>query len=343
MICIHTYVPNFGVGEVSKSLLYQMTLSTILAKQFFKKMVLYTTNEIKDIVKEVGIPYDDIITEPFDGYSGGTFSIPKMITYSLQNEPFIHIDIDMFLYDLRKKIDEYDVIYAFKDFPYGTNGDYETHKGMYETYFKGTFEMRDNIPMDFKPYIDFINIPNMSIFGGNDYETISKSSKYCLSLYYDNKEHFDSNYYHACVIEQLFMSSAIDMIGGLKERNYVYESSKNFGVTMESKSLTDASYPVTLQFFNNKIQINGENDLYNYSTYNFNCPVHLCGYKNLDVLLFIIKETIVQRFNGIKYVDKIEKLVKHEWNYDKITRRYYYSMRDKYEIWFKREAHKKTL
>jgi len=135
-----------------------MTLSTILAKQFFKKMVLYTTNEIKDIVKEVGIPYDEIITEPFDGYSGGTFSIPKMITYSLQNEPFIHIDIDMFLYDLRKKIDEYDVIYAFKDFPYGTNGDYETHKGMYETYFKGTFEMRDNIPMDFKPYIDFTTV-----------------------------------------------------------------------------------------------------------------------------------------------------------------------------------------
>ena len=340
---IHTYAPNYGVGGVSREILYQMTLSTILAKQFFNKMVLYTTNEIKKIVTEVGIPYDEIITEPFVDYSGGTFSVPKLITYSLQNEPFVHIDIDMFIYDLRKRVDEYDVIYAFKDVPYREGANFDVHEGMYKTYFKGTFEITKNIPNNFKPYIDFYNIPNMSIFGGNDYKLISDAAKYCLSLYYDNKEHFDTNYYHACIIEQLFMSSTIDMLSGKKERNYVYESSKNFGILMDTNSLTDASYPVTLQFFNNKIHINGENDLYNYSTYNFNCPIHLCGHKNLDVLLFIIRETITQRFNGAKYVDKIEKLVKQENNYDSITRRYYYSMRDKYETWFKKEAAKKML
>jgi hypothetical protein len=344
MIGIHTYVPNGGKGGINRVLLYQMTLSTLLAKQFFDKMVLYTTEEIKEMVVKVGVPYDDIITEPFKGYSGGTFSIPKLITYSLQNEPFVHIDIDMFLYDLRKNIKQEDVIYSFKDIPNGYDGDFEVSKGMYLTYFKGTFDISEKIPKKLKKHIDFSNIPNMSIFGGKNYNLISDAAKYCISIYNNNKEHFDSDYYYACIIEQLFMSATIDMLSKKgKVRNYVYDSTNNFGVSMNTESLTNAKYPVRLQFFNNKIVINSENDLYSYANHDFNCPIHLCGHKNLDILLFIIKETIIQKHHGMDYVSKIEKYINGENTFDDITRRYYFFLKIKYDDWHRREAIKKII
>jgi hypothetical protein len=353
MIGIHTYVPSHNIEtKFNRNLVYNMLLSTHLAKFSFDKVVLYTTKEIEKIVRKIGVPYDEIITEPFDGFKCKTFSIPKMVTYSLQTEPFAHLDLDTFIYALPKKIDKEPVFYASSDIPLKKENNFKTNMSMYNTYLKGTFEIEDKLPDEFKKHIDFFDIPNMCIFGGNDYETIKKASEYCLKIYEENKEHFDSNYYYACVIEQLFISTAIKMINKeneivdedvVKEEEetfYLFSQQQNLSIDHETSDLVNITYPFTISFNNKKKIINNETELYTLANYDFNWIIHLCGNKSLDAVLFIVRETIIQRFNGFNSIQKMNDIFGQISEVENISSRYYKFLKGNINIW---ENTRKTI
>ena len=61
------------------------------------KKYIFTNNKIKKSVDEIGIPYDVINTQLLNNATFETFSIPKMMVYANQVEPYVHIDLDTFI------------------------------------------------------------------------------------------------------------------------------------------------------------------------------------------------------------------------------------------------------
>jgi hypothetical protein len=170
--------------------------------------------EVGDIVKKIGLPYDEINTDVLKDVNVKTFSVPKLVVYSQQTEPYIHIDLDTFIF---KKIFFNDFENIYSTFAEGS-GDIlnfeRTNTSFYTTYIKRSFEIQNKLPEEFLKYVKFNNVPNMSVFGGHNFELIKESSKYCLQLYQNHTDFFDSNYYNACIIEQLFIPAAMRMIKG---------------------------------------------------------------------------------------------------------------------------------
>lgn len=338
MKSIHTYVNLVENATIDKKNLYHMLLSTLLSNVFFKETTLYCTKKIKEIVEYVGIPYKEIITEPFDNYDSGTFSIPKLITYSLQQEPFIHIDLDSHFYHIdNDKLKELDIFYSYPDMVMGEKSQFEDIEKIHNTYLKGIYTISDKIPKELKDNILLTEIPNFCVFGGKNYKLISDASLYCLDFYRENKEFFDSDYYNACIIEQLLVPSAIRMLSDDKEHNYtyLYEIEDKFMINMESKSFTGLEYPYEIQMNQRHKVIRNENELYSLANYDFNKMIHFNGYKQMEIVMFIVREMITHRFNGYKYINRINEIYPEIYEFEKIGYRYYTQLNEKINNWGK--------
>lgn len=337
MIAIHTYAPCNENDNIDKQLVYNMLLSALLANVFFDGIKLYTTKKVKEIVEYIGIPYSEIITEPFDDYNYKTFSIPKLITFSQQTEPFIHLDLDTHIYNIdQKKLNDIDIFYSYPDMPVG-NGTYVEMEKLHKTYLTNLYKIGDRLSPDFKKNITLFDIPNFCVFGGTDFKLIKDSVDYCLEIYKSNMEHFDSNYYNACIIEQLLIPSAIRYLGGKKdvEYTYLFNVEDKFIVENETDEFVTPTYPFTMNFNRKHRVIRNEKDLYNMVNYDFNEIIHLNGYKNMEQILFLTKEMIVQRFKGFEYIIKINELFPEKNEFDNISKRYYSTLKNNLNDWEK--------
>lgn len=336
MKSIHTYVNLNENSTIDKKNVYHMLLSTLLSNVFFGETTLYTTKKIKEVVEYIGIPYKEIITEPFEGFNHGTFSIPKLITYSLQKEPFIHIDLDSHFYHIDKnKLSEIDIFYSYPDMIMGTSSNFDDIEKLHNTYLKGIYSISDRIPTELKKNIILTDIPNFCLFGGKNHELISKSSQYCLDFYLENKDFFDSNYYNACIIEQLLIPSVIRMFSNVEEYEYtyLYNVEDKFMVNMDGKSYIGMEYPYELTVNNRHKLIRNEKELYSFANYDFNDMIHFNGYKQMELVMFIVKEMITHRFDGVEYINKINELYPETFEFEKISTRYYNQLKEKLNGW----------
>ncbi len=78
-------------------------LSSVLLNKYYNDVELYTNKKIFDLFSDLGMPYTNIIcldeSEFLRELNPKMWAFSKIYTYSLQREPFIHIDGDFFLYD----------------------------------------------------------------------------------------------------------------------------------------------------------------------------------------------------------------------------------------------------
>ena len=335
MRAIHTYIPSRDGFKFDKKLVYNMVYSAACAKDMYGEIVLYTNEEIANTVRKIGIPYDEIITNKFaKDYNNKTFSIPKMIVYASQTEPFIHLDLDTFLYKKYVILEDVRVFYATPDNSLKQGLSHlKNSMNLHETYLKGVYNLKKQLPEEFTNYINFLDIPNMNIFGGYDHELIKESAIYALKLYEENKEHYDSEYNFACVVEQLYISTAVKMLyGSYYENHYLYEESFRIKYGEQSKE-DDLCYPINLNFNKIKKIITDEYHLYQFVNYDFNSSVHLCGNKYDPILQFIIKESAIEKYNCFDQFKKINKLFPEELECDRISQRYYKRLRMNSDLW----------
>lgn len=292
MKIVHTFIPSNH--DITEEMLDMMLLSVLLVKQYYNNVVLYTNDEICEIVKNYKIPYTEINTEVLNGVNVKTFSIPKLMVYSVQNEPYIHIDLDTFIFD---KIDFHNRYTTYSTFMEGMDvisnfnapTFYNALKGFYKTYIKNSYFISDKLDNEFVRNISYNQIPNMSVFGGHKHELIKESSRYCLKIYNDNIDFFDSDYYNACVIEQLFIPSAMRMISGENQHiTFLFKGNPN--IFNFSNEFLEYPYNVNsngdIMYFNDKVDLMSKID------YNFNGFLHLNGYKSTNGISELIKEKI---------------------------------------------------
>lgn len=320
MKIIHTYIP-VTLEKIDKTVATQMTLSALLAKKHYGKVVLYTNKETANIVRRIGIPYDEIIADKLDSYKGNSYTIPKMIIYAEQGEPFIHIDIDTFLFNHVDVKDDEHVYFTYRE---GLTNELQYNKfhyNFYKKYIKSSFELLSKLDKKFTKYVTFEDIYNTCFFGGYQHELISEASKYCLDIYNKNSQFIDSDYYNGVMIEQMMIPAAIKIL----KKDYMFEPIFNDTIpnTFTSFSKSNYIYPFKIESGTDLIFINNETELFNRALYNFNGFLHLNGYKGFNELIFIIVQKLLFEFEeGFSYIKSINKIFGKD-GVDELSDRYH--------------------
>lgn len=80
---------------------YSQALSCLTFKQFYKDVELYTDANGKELlVDKLKIPYSkvNLTLDKINSYNPKLWALGKVVTYAEQNEPFLHADSDVFIW-----------------------------------------------------------------------------------------------------------------------------------------------------------------------------------------------------------------------------------------------------
>jgi hypothetical protein len=158
-------------------------LSAMLALKNYGNITLITTKKGLDLLS--GIPYTNIelFEEDVDKTFKDTWSISKMYAYkqiAKKNEPFLHIDYDVFLFKrLPDWFEKSNICYQHIE---------ESKHISYYYKFDTFFEFCKNTYLSDKS-LRFAY--NLGVFGGNDIESINFYLNEAFKLYFD-KENLES-------------------------------------------------------------------------------------------------------------------------------------------------------
>lgn len=308
MRIVHTYYQING--HIDQSTISMMSLSALLAKKNYGNIHLYCDDSTAKLVKEIGIPYDTIDTDVLKDFNGKTFSIPKLLTFAAQTEPYIHIDFDTFIFD-RIDFEKYEgrTIYAHKDYSSQTGVGYISLFGFYKTYLNTLFEARDILGKEILENIDVTHIPNMCIFGSYNHKLVAKACKEIIHIYEKNKEFWDQKFYNACVLEQLLIPTVMKKIDSdymADGYNYFYLKDRNiFDIDEENYDNLDI---VKFSMGENGFEYKKSEKTLKLDGRKIDGWVHLNGYKVYDIFDKMTEYLIIKEFkDGSVYMDKIYK------------------------------------
>jgi hypothetical protein len=288
MKIIHTYRPIYG-NSIPNEILNMMELSTLLAKKHYGNIFLYTTSEIVEYVKNRNIPYDYIDFKILDELANKSYTLPKIKVYSVQTEPYIHIDYDAFIFD---KISFNNQTKSYATHPEGLSIIRNTPHpyffnaldGFINTYITESKELISKLDKELQEKISYDVIPNFSVFGGYNYKLIAEASKYCLDIYNKNYQLIDNYWWNNVVLEQLLIPSVMKMITGNDDLfTYLFDYVPNsFHLTNET------DFPISIKSNGDYITFENETDMYNKIDYNFNGFMHLHGEKLFPIIQKIL-------------------------------------------------------
>jgi hypothetical protein len=209
--------------------------SHLLIKKYFKRVILYCDEFTKSYLEGI-CEFDEYVILKFDNElvfnSSNFYAIPKLYTYTQQNEPYIHIDHDLFIYDptiLKPIISKEFIVGRFEFnmsfFNVNLLNIYETLYSNNLTYFKETNLIDWRIIKDF--YLD--KIINSSIFGGNNYKDITLTYKLILDLFEKNHSILDKRPFCSLFLEQFLFFPVLNQV---TDKKYLQENSfkSDFGV-----------------------------------------------------------------------------------------------------------------
>ncbi|KWW27685.1 MAG: Uncharacterized protein AUK64_2073 [bacterium P201] len=163
-----------------------MALSCLLLKRHFKEVTLYCNHRVKNvIIDKLKIPYDNIIEVPdfMEEYKEcNLWALPKIYTYSLQHEPFLHVDCDWFMFEkLSDSILEADV--------FGQNIEYDDqmyNRHVLEKLISNGCVLPSLVIDEYKQE-KILRVVNAGILGGNDIPIIQKYVGVIFDFINDNK------------------------------------------------------------------------------------------------------------------------------------------------------------
>lgn len=167
-------IDNFGWAD-SQYHLMSWALSCLSLRENYDEVVIYTDSGGHKIFSELlGLPYTDIIVQ-YDNLAclDAHWAYPKLLTYSLQDKSFIHVDGDVYLARrLRSEIEAGALIAQNKEI--GT----AYYKGMMDSILSNGLIIPDYLAKELDK--DSISSYNAGVLGGNDIEFIQR---YCRSAF----------------------------------------------------------------------------------------------------------------------------------------------------------------
>ena len=160
-------------------------LSCLQLKKYYKSVTLYANKHAANfLINELKLPYDNVIYFP-ESYRlphKELWALPKLWTYSMQDEPFLHIDGDVFLFSkINKDILNNDIV--GQNIEIATDYYTKTQKEIEEHF---SF-IPQSVKLDFNSKIP-IRAINAGILGGKDIQLFKDYTKEAFN-YIDKNLH----------------------------------------------------------------------------------------------------------------------------------------------------------
>lgn len=195
-------------GWLCRSLSYMsIALSCLQLKKFYKNVVLFTDKNGKYVLIDVlKLPYDEVIVklDDINEYDEDLWAIGKLYTYSLQDEPFLHVDNDVFIWEpFEQKLFDYPLIVQ----------NLEKQSPFYENLSK---EIKGNFPFiieDMNEYLENTGVVqgysgiNAGIIGGNDvcfFKEYTKKAFEFINLNYKKLNKINVGWFNIIYEQSLF-------------------------------------------------------------------------------------------------------------------------------------------
>jgi len=203
MRIIQSFVPTSYQTDFEAYLrMTEVSVESIL--KYHDEVILYTTPEVAELVKERGIGYTDINVELFKEVENiplSNYAIPKILCYLAQNKPFIHLDYDVVL--LSRLITPKDFLIGYYDFDLVNRETKPTDLNTLSDYYlKDLVQIHEHLPPEVQNTVDLRFLPNFSIFGVNNLNLNKTIFKSILTFYHNNIESFKQLNHAPSMVEQ---------------------------------------------------------------------------------------------------------------------------------------------
>ena len=191
---LKSFIESIGGAEVIKPAVQIMALSACTIRKHFDDFVLITDDIGKELAESCQLPYTEIISVGDKFESDSCFWIhSKIHAYHTIQEPFVHFDTDLFLWDALPKEFLEQEVFAFHP---------ETSLwNKYEEYRDNILEAGVNLPRLDRTYWTSRMPVNMAIFGGTNFKAINQYAGFVLEFLADNNGFIDSPEAHKKAID----------------------------------------------------------------------------------------------------------------------------------------------
>jgi hypothetical protein len=166
---------------------FSWVLSCLKLKQYYNKVELVTDRAGKELlIDQLQLPYDSVQVELdfLNEYDPLLWALGKIYAYSIQDEPFIHVDGDIFIWGrFSDEIESADLIAQHEEDSYEFSNTY--YDGLLnadlDSYPKAILQFRNSVTTN-------IMQANAGILGGNDINFIQRYCKEAFKFVDENKE-----------------------------------------------------------------------------------------------------------------------------------------------------------
>lgn len=171
-----------GGSTMIRGKVLMMALSAATIARYYDRFEYITDNAGENLVKECKFPYTKVVSvgENFD--SDSAFWVHSKFQAYLENEPFIHFDNDIFLWQALPEWTKTAEILATYGESYAWPG--------YELWLDNVKALFPDMPKFHEKYYANRTPINMSIFGGTDFGTINKYAKDVLDIVFNQMNAF---------------------------------------------------------------------------------------------------------------------------------------------------------
>ncbi len=346
MKAIQSWIPYRNPNKfiLNKDEAYMIMLSSLLLKKHYGSVTLYTNDIQKQWFERIGFEYE-YDTKALEDDKGDVFSIPKLNIIKSISEPFVHYDLDTYVFEKPNLNRKSPYIFSHPDVEFASSRlekvmespedvirSYD-FKLMYDTYLefylqnKKTLNNIDGFPDN---EIKLSEIPNMNIIAVTDnLDIYKKTIDEVLVIYEILKPKFKEKRIHATFLEQFLINIY------LKKNNVEYkklvEAYSNGHIKVEDSPYLFSFMPVVIENENldkwplkfitsqyctkcrQEHKFNKEfktlNDLKNDFNYDFLSYYHLGGAKTYPLVQALTINHIINNF-GEEYVTKIHNFWK---------------------------------
>lgn len=184
---------------------YTLALSVYYSNLHYGNTHLITTKSVQDFIKLLEIPFTSVSTELEDlNYNPKFWIVGKIKAYQIQEEPFIHLDGDLILYEKPNSFEDILVekLESFKDDFYKAG--YSSLIDRSIDNFKATTERFKNNEYSY----------SMGVYGSNNLEINKEYCNFVFNSYEENKEYLESQpdmiMFPGLILEQYTLASFTD-------------------------------------------------------------------------------------------------------------------------------------
>jgi hypothetical protein len=307
MKIIYSYINQYDPSYIPLDSFFIGLHSALKSTNLYGNADFFTSKEVIKKIKNLKLPFTNLI-EFSNNQNSNIDIIPKLITYTLQKEPYIHLDMDLILNEKLNIEDTLPVQFAHRDVE--KNWSLSLVNDYNKCYFEPAKYFNEKYGLGFNHILNFCEIPNMGIVSVHDVDLFSKCTNDALNLYYENKNVFDNNFSWNVYLEQATIHKK------LKENSEEYRQS----IINEKQCFFDKSILFKVEKNNKKTELF---DFYNDEKKTFTSfknilddnflnelpSIHFMGnLKKSNRVQLLIIHSLIQHF-GLYYVQKIVKEV----------------------------------